>query len=74
MISRLGARETVAAAEFRGRVREQRQRQETGTAAGAAVRVCEVAMVTSGSFGLRHSRWAADVKGKPDPRSGASHP
>jgi hypothetical protein len=32
---------------------------------GAAVSVCEAAMVTSGSFNLGHSRWAADVKGKP---------
>jgi len=32
---------------------------------GAAVSVCEAAMVTSGSFNLRDSRWAADVKGKP---------
>ena len=33
-----------------------------------------IAQVTSGSFGLTDSRWATDVKGKPDPRSGSSNP
>jgi hypothetical protein len=44
------SRSAVAAAVFRGRVREQRQRQVAGTATGAAVRVREAAVVTSGSF------------------------
>ena len=36
-----------------------------GTAAGAAVSVCEAVVATSGSFNTGNSRWAADVKGKP---------
>jgi four helix bundle protein len=39
------------------------QRQRSG--AGAEGSVGETVMVTSGSFGLRDSRWAADVKGRP---------
>jgi hypothetical protein len=44
------SRSAVAATVFRGRVREQRQRQVTGTATEAAVRVREAAVVTSRSF------------------------
>jgi four helix bundle protein len=56
-----------AVAAIRGRVREQRQRQVagTGTVTGAAVSVCETAVVTSRSFDQGSSRWAVDVKGKP---------
>ena len=48
--------------------------QQPGQRPGAEVRFCEAVMVTSGSFGMRHSRWAGDVKGKPDSESGATHP
>jgi hypothetical protein len=81
------SRSAVAATVFRGRVREQRQRQvsseagsessgsdtwqrqeiRTGTATGAAVRVCEGDMVTPGSFlqfGLIAGE-ASGVKGRP---------
>jgi hypothetical protein len=65
------SRSAVAATVFRGRVREQRQRQVTGTATGAAtgaaVRVCEGDMVTPGSF-LQFRLIAGEasvVKGRP---------
>jgi hypothetical protein len=63
------SRSAVAATVFRGRVREQRQRQRqvAGTATGAAVRVCEDDMVNPGSF-LQFRLIAGEasgVKGRP---------
>ena len=56
-----------AAAAFGGRISDSKQRrgQGQGQWPGAAIRVREGVMVTSGPFKGEGSRWAAEVKGKP---------